>query len=321
MAITNQKKNMQKGQLLKIILIVIAVGVFIPLSFFFCKEFLDTQAINHVVYSRDGQYFSQKKQIYNCFISGETGVKLKDGNIALYGLDRIKIPSRWAVDQTTNFKLKDLGLVTSKDGEKFQRHKITITNLDRDIRVADSEILALPDSTYRLYFIQYKTCELYSAVSENGYDFKFEGLVKQNPGNEIIYIADPKFFWEKKAQKYYLYSRYEEEPGYLIIRESDDGRVFSPPYKVESPFNVPFCILDKGNSYLAYGQPFYKPGVGGIPNDKNFDFRYPILAESEDAIHWRWSEKQVSGPWQGNDPIMGSIFAIQDEGSIIRVYF
>ncbi|TSC53116.1 MAG: hypothetical protein CEO40_36, partial [Parcubacteria group bacterium LiPW_72] len=111
---------MRKGQLLKIILIVITGGVFISLSFFFCQKFLDIRAI-HIVYSRDGQYFYQKKQIYNRLISGETGVKLKDGNIALYGLDGIKMPSRWVVDQTTHFKLKDLGLVTSKDGEEFQR--------------------------------------------------------------------------------------------------------------------------------------------------------------------------------------------------------
>ena len=258
----------------------------------------------YVAFSPNGTTFTSKEKVLSMF-NVSCGIRLGDGMIALYGEDFGEKPGSFIIDKSTGFTITDLGIVVSEDGEHFERGKITIENLTRNIQGADSAIVQLPDKRYRLYFVENGNKEMFSAVSDNGYDFTFEGKV------DDIHMADPEIMYDQKSKNYYLFARTNAENGYLMVFSSKDGRHFGSSKEIPSPFNVQFSIVSDGENYLAYGTPFYKTGVGGIPQSTSFDFRYPIMAESTNGLDWKWIGKVMTGPWKEGATLVGSSAVIK----------
>ncbi len=256
-------------------------------------------------YSPDGTSFEYKKKVFS-FFNVSCGIRLKDGIIALYGEDFAQSPGRVIKDSSTGHKISDLGMIISEDGEHFKKGEIFIKELTKNIQGADSAIVQLPDGNYRLYFVENTDKEMFSATSDNGYDFTFEGKV------DDIHMADPEIMYEQKSKKFYLFGRVDGTVGKLKVFESKDGKHFSAPQEIISPFNVQFSIIDMDGKYLAYGTPFYQTGIGGIPNTTNFDFRYPIVATSDNGLNWIWSGKAITGPWKGDTTLIGSSAVIKE---------
>ena len=258
----------------------------------------------YLAFSPDGVSFTSRKKVLTAF-NVSCGIRLKDGTIALYGEDFVRNPDKIIVNPTTGFKITDLAVAVSEDGEQFERGELSIKNLTRNIQGADSAVVQLPDGRYRLYFVDNNNKEMFSALSNDGYDFTFEGKV------DDIHMADPEIMYEQKAKNYYLFGRTDTQDGNLIVFTSKDGRHFSSQKEIVSPFNVQFSIISNGENYTAYGTPFYKTGVGGIPQSTSFDFRYPIMASSRNGLDWQWSEKVMTGPWKTKTTVVGSSAVIE----------
>lgn len=278
--------------------------------FLLVRFFLGTKE-SFVAYSSDGITFTKKERIRS-FFNIATGTVWRDGTIALYGEDFSRIIP--ITDYESGHRIWDLGLLVSRDGTRFERSPLSFKNLDKDIRGCDATIVTLPSGGYRLYFGENSDKELFSAISENGFDFTFEGKI------DDLHLADSEVIYEKQAKKYYLFGR-SNAPGELLVWESTDGRHFSSRDSITAPFNVHFTILDLGESYLAYGAPYFRTGVGGIPNDKSFDFRYPIKARSSDGLRWEWSGEILKGPWRGNRSLVGASFVTKDPKSGGYLFF
>lgn len=256
-------------------------------------------------YSPDGINFSQKGKAFS-FFGANSAIVLKDGQIALYGIDFNPVVRFSGItDPTTKHKITDFGLITSKDGKKFTSQKITVTNLDEDIQTnGDATIVLLPDgpstdsgqANYRLYFAHYGNGSVVSFYSQNGYDFTYEGKLEPE-----IHFVDPTIIYEKRAQKYYIYTRGENDQE-IKMYESSDGRIFNSRQSIDPPFYLKFTIIDEGEYYSAYGL-----NSELVKGEKlNQDFRYPVLATSTDALNWQKSDTQPTGPWNGSKIQVGT---------------
>ena len=80
-------------------------------------------------------------------------------------------------------------------------------------------------------------------------------------------------------------------------------------------------LIDAGDKYIAYGRPFYGISGGGLSNEADFDLRYPILAESEDGLHWIWVGRTLSGPWKSNKSLVGSAVVIKEKSGGYRLFW
>lgn len=243
-------------------------------------------------YSPDGLNFTQRGKAFNAF-GANSAIVLKDGNIALYGIDfNPLIRFVGFTDSQTKYKVTDFGLIVSSDGKKFQRKKITVRNLTENIQTnGDATIVQLPDGNYRLYFSHYGNGPVVSFYSENGYDFIYVGKLEPE-----VYFVDPTIFYEKKAQKYYIYTRGENDRE-IKMYESNNGSHFQPRPSIDPPFYLKFTIIDQGDYYQAYGLP-----AAMVKDEKNLgqDFRYPLLATSIDALTWQKASEQPTGQWKGD---------------------
>ena len=142
----------------------------------------------YLAFSPDGVSFTSRKKVLTAF-NVSCGIRLKDGTIALYGEDFVRNPDKIIVNPTTGFKITDLAVAVSEDGEQFERGELSIKNLTRNIQGADSAVVQLPDGRYRLYFVDNNNKEMFSALSNDGYDFTFEGKV------DDIHMADPEIMY------------------------------------------------------------------------------------------------------------------------------
>ncbi len=268
----------------------------------------------YTAYTKDGFYFTEKQKVWRMF-DPTTGLVWEDGTIAIYGVDFMRTKKREIIDNKTGQSIIGLALIVSKDGKRFERKPIAMVNLDRSMHGADPTIVRRPEGGYRIYFVECVSKEIFSAVSDNGYDFVFEGSLND------IYEADPEIILSKNKDKYYMFTRTEEQDGFLYVRESYDGRSFGEPLKIRSPFNVKFDVVDTGDKYIAYGRPFYGIRGGGLSDEVDFDLRYPILAESEDGLHWVWVGRTLSGPWKSNKPLIGSAVVIKEKSGGYRLFW
>lgn len=284
---------MKKWKVAIILILAIALPILIIwliLSWFYHPTYF--------YYSPDGTNFTQKGKAFNSF-GANSAIVLKDGKIALYGIDFNPVVRFGGItDPTTKHKITDFGLIASSNGKKFTSQKITVTNLDEDIQTnGDATIVLLPDSNYRLYFAHYGNGPVVSFYSKNGYDFTYEGKLEPE-----IHFVDPTIIYEKRAQKYYLYTRGENDQE-IKMYESSDGRHFQSRSSIDPPFYLKFTIIDEGGYYRAYG--LNSDMVKGT-NNSGQDFRYPILATSTDALNWQKADTQPTGPWTSNKIQVGA---------------
>lgn len=264
-------------------------------------------------YAPDGIHFTEREPIFALF-GLTSGIKLKDKTLAFYGVDFAMING--IADEKTGYRIYETNLLISKDGRDFERKRLRVSNLDRNINSkGNAVIVELPAGGYRIYAGDYLHRDTVSFYSENGYDLAYEGPVQGIPD----WIVDPTAFYEKNSGRYYIYVRSGKE-GYLAVFESGDGRNFTRSFEIPSPFNIKFAIVDDGDRYRVYGRPFYGSYMNRQCTDENPcpDLRYPVLAFSEDGLNWTKGE-QIAGPWSGSDVLVGSSFAIKEEEGY-RVY-
>lgn len=260
-------------------------------------------------YSPDGINLEKRKNVAN-FWGGSSGILLKDGTILLGGID---FSHREGIeDKETGYRIRDMGFLASKDGWEFYRPEITIRGLEHDITAwGDPTIVKLPNDSYRMYFTERTAAgpaisPLMSAYSEDGYNYHFEGKVTGEPTVSLNAI-DFTVLYEKRAQKYYIYTRSENFDEAQVL-ESKDGRYFTRRFKIKIPFAFQFSIIDEGDYYVAYG--------GHLPSDNKpctdlecLSLSYPVKAVSKDGLHWERTKEQPTGPWAG-DRIFCNSYAV-----------
>lgn len=263
--------------------------VSVPLRIF--SKTADNFRIIGACYTPDGTNFSKKKLVASLF--GLTdGIRLKDGKILLTGID---FRDRTGMaDKQSGYKITSLGFLISTDGWKFKSIKLAISGLKNDIiAYGDPIIVKLPDGNYRMYFTDSDNeAHLMSAYSKDGYNYQFEGKVTGKAGVPLDAV-DFTVLYEKKAQKYLIYTR-SEDPEILQVLESSDGRYFTKRFTIRTPFSLQFSIVDEGEYYVAYGRPLFKSDV------IDADYRYPVKAISKDGLNWQLAKEQPVGPWKGN---------------------
>jgi len=259
----------------------------VPLGIF--SKVADNLRIIEACYTPDGINFSKKKLVASLF--GLTdGIRLKDGKILLTGLDFKD--REGMVDKQSGYKITGFGFLISTDGWKFKPIKLAINGLESDIAsYGDPVVVNLPDGNYRMYFTDSgNKAHLMSAYSKDGYNYQFEGKVTGEAG-VLLDAVDFTVLYEKKAQKYFIYTR-SEDPEILQVLKSSDGRYFTKRFTIEAPFGLQFSIIDEGDHYVAYGLPLFKSDVVDV------DYRYPVKAVSEDGLDWQLAKDQPVGPWK-----------------------
>ncbi|MCL5795674.1 MAG: Srx family chemoreceptor [Patescibacteria group bacterium] len=271
---------------------IIFISVIVVLAFFFWLFLSYNYHPCYYFYSPDGLNFTQKGKAFNSF-GANSAIVLKDGKIALYGIDFNPVVRFDGItDSITKHKITDFGLITSSDGKKFQGKKITVKGLDEDIQTnGDATIVLLPDGNYRLYFAHYGNGPVVSLYSQNGYDFTYEGKLEPE-----VHFVDPTIIYEKRAQKYYIYTRGDKDQE-IKMYESNDGRHFQSRPSIDPPFYLKLTIIDHGEYYQAYGLPAAMVKGEKSPGQ---DFRYPLLATSTDALNWQKANTQPNGPWKSD---------------------
>ncbi len=239
-------------------------------------------------YTPDGINFTKRKTVARLF-GLQDGLRLKDGKIMLTGIDFARRGG--LVDKETGFRLTDVGFLVSQDGWKFEVPKMSIKGLKENILAfGDPIIINLPDGNYRMYFTDRNDhAFLASAYSENGYDYVYERKIT---GTVSLTAVDFNVLYEKRAKKYYIYTRGEKNQ-LIRILESEDGRNFTKSFTMKFPFYLQFSIIDEGDYYRAYGSHPVSAPFGK-------DIRYPVLATSKDGLNWEETEKQPVGPWKEN---------------------
>lgn len=111
-----------------------------------------------------------------------------------------------------------------------------------------------------------------------------------------MHFVDPTIIYEKRAQKYYIYTRGKNDQE-IKMYESSDGRHFQSRPPIDPPFYLKFTIIDQGEYYQAYGLPATMVKREKSPGQ---DFHYPLLATSTDALNWQKASEQPTGQWKGD---------------------
>ncbi len=255
-------------------------------------------------YSPDGTTFTKKKNVANSF-GKQSGLLMPDGAILLTGLD-FSNRQGLLIDKKTGKPISDTGFLKSYDGWKFERAQLTIQEMPTDFWCwGDPVITSLPNGHFRMYLTdRNKEAVLVSAYSENGYDYVFEGEVTHEQGVPIDAV-DFTVLYEKRADKYLIYTRSETDKSVDVI-ESKDGRHFTRRYTIPIPFTLQFSIIDEGDHYTAWGGPWFE-------KKPNSDYRYPVKATSTDGINWQLTNEQPTGLWQGNETYCGTYAVIKKE--------
>lgn len=189
--------------------------------------------------STNGLSFEKNENILFEHASVPDVLRLPDGRIALY-----------AVDGAGRSKSGLLVVISDDDGKSWQIGSVQLTSAAGHVGLADPEVVLLPDSSIRMYYVifpqrnnQAGNNEIWSAVSDDGIHFVEE------EGIRFTYqqLTDPDVV--KIGQQWFIY--FSQGPR-LVAASSIDGNIFTLEKTIREQGSVSNTVHVGNNQWRQY---------------------------------------------------------------------